>query len=84
VYNGNLYVADVEGAPPKQLTSNNQNSQPRWKAGHGEATVVPELESTPAISPTTPITTSPPLPPFEPQAGQAGGDDVITPTDNTP
>lgn len=84
VYNGNLYVADVEGAPPKQLTSNNQNSQPRWKAGHGEATVVPELESTPAISPTTPITTSPPLPPFEPQGGQAGGDDVITPTDNTP
>jgi Tol biopolymer transport system component len=57
VYNGNLYLADTEGAPPKQLTSNNQSGQPRWAAGRTEREFI-ELRSTPAITSTTPVTAS--------------------------
>lgn len=32
VYNGNLYLGDARGGPPRQLTSNSQNSLPRWKS----------------------------------------------------
>jgi hypothetical protein len=31
VYNGNLYLGDARGGSPRQLTSNSQNSLPRWK-----------------------------------------------------
>jgi len=57
VYNGNLYLADVEGVSPRQLTSNNQSGQPRWAAGRPgrEAT---ELRSTPTITSTTTVTVS--------------------------
>lgn len=33
VFNGNLYLGDVYGAVPHQLTANNQNSLPRWVGG---------------------------------------------------
>ena len=55
VYNGNLYLADIEGAPPRQLTSNNQSGQPRWAAGRTVGETV-ELRSTPAITSTTSVT----------------------------
>ena len=58
VYNGNLYLADVEGTPPKQLTSNNQNSRPRWAAARVQIDAAPGLESTPAITSTAPVTAS--------------------------
>jgi Tol biopolymer transport system component len=32
VYNGNLYLGDVKGGAPRQLTSDGQNSRPRWAA----------------------------------------------------
>ncbi len=55
VYNGNLYLADVEGGPPRQLTANNQNSLPRWAAGRsGQKT--PIIGSTPSITSTTTLT----------------------------
>ncbi len=56
VYNGNLYLTNVEGAPPRQLTSNNQNSQPRWVTGYTGREVILEVRNTPAITPTLPIT----------------------------
>jgi Tol biopolymer transport system component len=58
VYNGNLYLADAQGAPPRQLTSNNQTSQPRWATGHSGREATPGLESTPAITSTASITAS--------------------------
>jgi Tol biopolymer transport system component len=64
VYNGNLYLADIEGAPPRQLTSNNQNSQPRWAAGR-ISIEAEELESTSAISSTAPVTASDVLTPAD-------------------
>ena len=64
VYNGNLYLADIEGAPPRQLTSNNQNSQPRWAAGR-ISREAGGLESTPAISSTAPVTASDVLTPAD-------------------
>ena len=57
VYNGNLYLADVAGAPPRQLTSNNQSGQPRWAAGRTSRGAV-ELQSTPTITFTESITAS--------------------------
>jgi hypothetical protein len=51
VYNGNLYLADVQGTPPRQLTSNNQNNRPRWVAGRSGGRT-PGVESTPVITPT--------------------------------
>lgn len=30
LYNGNLYLGDIEGGAPRQLTSNGQNTRPRW------------------------------------------------------
>jgi hypothetical protein len=30
IYNGNLYLGDVKGGTPRQLTSNSQASHPRW------------------------------------------------------
>lgn len=33
VFNGNLYLGDVHGAVPRQLTANNQSASPRWVAG---------------------------------------------------
>jgi Tol biopolymer transport system component len=57
VYNGNLYLADIEGAPPRQLTSNNQSGQPRWAAGRtGRENI--ELRSTPSITSTSAVTAS--------------------------
>jgi Tol biopolymer transport system component len=57
VYNGNLYLADIEGDVPRQLTSNNQSSQPRWATGYtGRAAA--ELESTLGITSTTTVTAS--------------------------
>jgi Tol biopolymer transport system component len=58
VYNGNLYLGDAGGTLPRQLTSNNQNSQPRWAVGQIDANTTPELESTPAVTFTNPITAS--------------------------
>ncbi len=66
VYNGNLYLADVEGNTPRQLTSNNQNSSPRWAAGRSGREAAPLPESTFAITTTAPVTAS----------------DVITPADD--
>jgi len=57
VYNGNLYLADVEGVSPRQLTSNNQSGQPRWAAGHLSREAV-ELRGTPTITSTTTVTAS--------------------------
>lgn len=68
VYNGNLYLTDTEGAPPRQLTSNNQNSHPRWATGHPVREVTPRAGSTPVITSTVPITAS----------------DVVTPTRELP
>jgi hypothetical protein len=65
VYNGNLYLADVEGTPPRQLTSNNQNSRPRWAAARVQTDAAPGLESTPAITSTAPVTASDVLSPTE-------------------
>ena len=33
VYNGNLYLSDVRGGAQRQLTTDSQNSQPRWVRG---------------------------------------------------
>jgi Tol biopolymer transport system component len=66
VYNGNLYLAEVGSGAPRQLTANNQNSQPRWTAGTGGRQPTPESASTPAITSTTSITAS----------------NVVTPTDS--
>jgi Tol biopolymer transport system component len=57
VYNGNLYLADIEGAPPRQLTSNNQSGQPRWAAGRTARESI-ELRSTPTITSTSTVTAS--------------------------
>jgi len=57
VYNGNLYLADVEGAPPRQLTSNNQSGQPRWEAGRTNSESV-DMQSTPTITFTATLTAS--------------------------
>jgi Tol biopolymer transport system component len=57
VYNGNLYLADIEGAPPRQLTSNSQSGLPRWAAGRSGREAV-ELRSTPTITSTTTVTAS--------------------------
>lgn len=65
VYNGNLYLADVEGTPPRQLTSNNQNSQPRWAVAHDSREAVPGQDSTPAITATIPVTASDVITPSE-------------------
>jgi hypothetical protein len=35
VYNGNLYLSDIKGGTPRQLTANGQNSRPRWQARPG-------------------------------------------------
>ena len=66
VYNGNLYLADLEGVAPKQLTSNNQNSQPRWAAGLAGRQTVPGVGSTRALTSTATITAT----------------DVVTPADD--
>jgi Tol biopolymer transport system component len=58
VYNGNLYLTDVEDASPRQLTSNNQNSQPRWAAGYTGRQVTPGIGSTPVVTSTAPVTAS--------------------------
>jgi hypothetical protein len=58
VYNGNLYLADVDSVLPRQLTSNNQNSSPRWAAAHTSGEAGPVLESTPAITSTNPVSAS--------------------------
>jgi dipeptidyl aminopeptidase/acylaminoacyl peptidase len=58
VYNGNLYLGGIKGTPPRQLTSNNQNSYPRWALGRPDTTGVPGPKSTPAITSTTTITAS--------------------------
>jgi Tol biopolymer transport system component len=58
VYNGNLYLADVEGTPPRQLTSNNQNSRPRWATARVQTDAAPGLESTPVITSTASLTAS--------------------------
>jgi hypothetical protein len=50
-------LADIEGAPPRQLTSNNQSGQPRWAAGRTAGETV-ELRSTPTITSTTSVTAS--------------------------
>ncbi len=57
VYNGNLYLADVEGVSPRQLTSNNQSGQPRWAAGRPGREAV-EPRSTPTITFTNTVTAS--------------------------
>ena len=58
VYNGNLYLSDVEGAPARQLTTNNQNSLPRWATGRLSRAAAPPIASTPAITSTVPITST--------------------------
>jgi Tol biopolymer transport system component len=58
VYNGNLYLGDIEGNAPRQLTSNNQNSQPRWAAGQAGGENLADLQSTPMMTSTTPLTAS--------------------------
>ena len=47
VYNGNLYLGDTRGGAPRQLTSDGQNSRPRW-AGRRVAGVVPGSGPAPA------------------------------------
>jgi Tol biopolymer transport system component len=64
VYNGNLYLADTEGTPPRQLTSNNQSSQPRWAAGQSDRTTV-ALDSTPVITSTAAVSASDVLTPAD-------------------
>jgi Tol biopolymer transport system component len=58
VYNGNLYLTNVKDASPRQLTSNNQNSQPRWAAGYTGRQVMPGIGSTPVVTSTAPVTAS--------------------------
>ncbi len=38
VFNGNLYLGDVRGGAPRQLTSNGQNMRPRWAANDQQDT----------------------------------------------
>jgi len=57
VYNGNLYLADVEGVSPRQLTSNNQSGQPRWAAGRPGRDAL-EPRSTSTITATATLTAS--------------------------
>jgi Tol biopolymer transport system component len=58
VYNGNLYLTNIEDASPRQLTSNNQNSQPRWEIGYTGRQVTPGIGSTPVVTATVPVTAS--------------------------
>jgi Tol biopolymer transport system component len=58
VYNGNLYLTNVKDASPRQLTSNNQNSQPRWAAGYTGRQVTPGIGSTPVVTSTAAVTAS--------------------------
>ena len=57
VYNGNLYLANIQDTLPRQLTSNNQNSRPRWAASRSEERP-PGVESRPTITSTLTLTAS--------------------------
>lgn len=59
IYNGNLYVVDSRGGPPRQLTSDGQASRISWAA---EA---PPLTDTGAITTTTAVTNDTSLPPAD-------------------
>jgi Tol biopolymer transport system component len=55
VYNGNLYLSDAQGTPPRQITSNNQNTLPRWAASRsGEAP--PAVQDTRTVTSTATLT----------------------------
>ena len=56
VYNGNLYLANSQGTPPRQITSNNQNNRPRWAAGRSGENL-PGVQSTPTVTATITATT---------------------------
>jgi Tol biopolymer transport system component len=58
VYNGNLYLSDTRGTPPRQLTSNNQNGHPRWAAGQTGGDIAPGLEGTTVAVPAAPVRAS--------------------------
>ncbi|GAB4538725.1 MAG: hypothetical protein Kow0063_26880 [Anaerolineae bacterium] len=57
VYNGNLYLADTAGSLPRQLTSNQQSSQPRWAGGRSGRTAS-QLERSGSITSTATVTAS--------------------------
>lgn len=52
-YNGNLYMIDSNGSPPKQLTADGQASHPQWVAG---APLITSLTTTSTITSTGSIT----------------------------
>jgi hypothetical protein len=56
-YNGNLYMIDINGSPPKQLTADGQVSQPQWVAATPLTTAI---TPTAAVSATQIISTPPP------------------------
>ena len=58
VYNGNLYLTNIEGGAPRQLTSNNQNSHPRWVAGRPLDRESVGISRTPTVTATAILTTS--------------------------
>jgi Tol biopolymer transport system component len=60
-YNGNLYIINRDGSPPKQLTSDGQASHPQWVSGAPLITsmVSPApLTSTHSVTPATPISST--------------------------
>jgi len=52
-YNGNLYIIDNDGSPPKQLTTDGQTSHPHWVS---EAPIITSMISTATITSTNSIT----------------------------
>jgi hypothetical protein len=59
-YNGNLYIINRDGSPPKQLTSDGQASHPQWVSGAPIITSIgpATLTSTHSVSPTATISST--------------------------
>jgi hypothetical protein len=55
-YNGNLYLMNNDGTPPKQLTTDAQASHPRWVAEAPAVTGASAITRTATITPTATVT----------------------------